>query len=67
MIRKYDVVEILGEFRDPGDEDFTWVALSDEDRGRVDIKPIDHPMRIKPVYTVTVDQIRTLRPSDAAL
>lgn len=60
MIKKGDIVQILADFRDPGDEDFTWVALGDEEKGRIDIKPVDHPMRIKPIYTLGVDQVRSL-------
>lgn len=56
--RKGDRVEILPDYQDQGDSDFTWVVLTDEDRGRVDIQPIDHPMAIKPTYTVEVTQIR---------
>lgn len=56
--RKGDRVEILPDYQDQGDSDFTWVVLTDEDRGRVDIQPIDHPMATKPIYTVEVTQIR---------
>jgi len=60
MIRKGDVVEILAGFRDPGDEEFTWMVLEDEEKGRIDIQPVDIPMRIKPVYTLGTDQVRVL-------
>lgn len=66
MIRTGDVIDILPSFRDPGDEEFTWVVLADEEKGRVDIQPVDIPMRIKPVYTVAVDQIRVLQVAAAA-
>lgn len=51
-------VEILPEFQDPGDDGFIWVVLGDEEKGRVDIRPINIDLAIKPVYTVTVDQIK---------
>lgn len=60
MIKKGDVVEILTDFRDPGDEEFTWIVLEDEEKGRIDIQPVDLPMRIKPVYTLSVSQVRVL-------
>lgn len=61
-LRKGDVVEILPEFQDDGDSDFRWVVLADEEKGRVDIQPVDHPMQIKPTYTLQVDQVR-LKPA----
>lgn len=60
MIKKDDKVEILPEFRDEGDETFTWVALDDEEKGRVVLCPVDHPMRIKPSFTVLTSQIRRI-------
>lgn len=60
MIRQGDIVEILAEFRDAGDEEFTWVALNHKEKGRVDIQPVDHPFDIKPVSTVRADQIRVI-------
>jgi len=53
-----DKVEILSEFQDAGDESFTWVVIGDEEKGRVDISPIDINMEIKPVYTVQSHWIR---------
>lgn len=61
MIRKGDIVEILSAFRDPGDQEFTWVALSDEEKGRVDIQPVDIGMRIRPVYPLRSDQVRVIK------
>ena len=56
--RKGDRVEILPEFQDAGDSEFAWVVLDDEEKGRVDISPVDIGMRIKPRYTVLTSQIR---------
>lgn len=58
MIHKGDTVEILPAFRDPGDESFTWMALTDEEKGRVDIQPVDIGMNIRPIYTLRSDQLR---------
>ena len=58
MFRRGDHIEILEQFRDPGDDEFTWVVVGDEEKGRVDICPIDIYMKIKPVQTVNVEWIR---------
>ena len=58
MFKRGDHIEILEEFRDPGDEEFTWVVVGDEEKGRVDISPMDIAMEIKPVHTVQAEWIR---------
>jgi hypothetical protein len=58
MFKAGDIVEILHVFRDESDEDFTWQVVADEEKNRVDICPIDAPLRIKPIYTVETSQIR---------
>lgn len=58
MFKHGDIVEILAEFQDSGDSTFTWVVLHDEEKGRVDITPIDIELEIKPTYTVKTDQIK---------
>jgi len=60
MFKKGDMVEILREFQDAGDDNFQWMVLEDEVKGRVDIMPIDIPMDIKPRYTVQTNQIQHL-------
>jgi hypothetical protein len=62
MFKKGDVVEILPEFQDEGDGEFTWVVLADEEKGRVDICPVDIDMAIKPTYTVETGWVR-LKPA----
>jgi len=52
MFRKGDIVRILPQYQDPGDDEFTWVVLEDEAKGRVDISAADSPMGIKPRHTV---------------
>ena len=56
--RTGDRVEILTEFRDPGDEEYDWVVVGNEDKGRVDISPVNHPLTLKPTYTVAAKQLR---------
>ncbi len=53
-----DRVEILPEHRDPGDEKFTWYVIGDEEKGRVDISPIDTGLQIAPRYVVQAEWIR---------
>lgn len=55
--RKGDKVKIRLEFQDQGDDEFTWVVLNDEEKGRVDICAIDSPLAIKPIHTVQVNWI----------
>lgn len=62
MFKRGDRVELLDGFRDPGDEEFTWVVQGDEEKGRVDIVPIDISMEIKPVYAVQVAWVRLVEP-----
>lgn len=52
---KGQVVKIRPEFQDEGDDEYTWVVLNDEEKGRVDISAIDSLMKIKPVHTVQVE------------
>ncbi len=52
---KGDVVRILPEFQDAGDDEFTWVA--DEEKGRVDISAVDSLLTIKPIHIVQADWI----------
>lgn len=58
MFKAGDIIEILPPFRDEGDQDFTWQVVADEEKDRVDICPVDIPLRIKPIYTVQTSQIR---------
>lgn len=51
-IKKGDSVRILPEFQDAGDENFTWVALCDEEDGLVDIAPVNIGLTIIPKYRV---------------
>ena len=51
-IRRGDRIAIRPEWRDPGDGDVQWVALEDEDGGRVRIQPLlDLPIRPNQVVT----------------
>lgn len=59
-VRKFlkgDIVKILPVFQDVGDDEFTWVVVADEEKGRVDISAIDSPLTIKPVHIVQTEWI----------
>ena len=58
MIKKGDYLVIKPEWRDAGDEAFTWVARSDEQSGRVDISAVELAhLPLWPVQTVRVDMV----------
>lgn len=61
-----DRVEIVPEFRDLGDEDFEWVVVSDEDKGRVEICPAGTGLTIPPRYVVEVEWIKLKASGPAA-
>lgn len=60
LIQKGDLVEILPAFQDEGDSDYQWVAVDDEEKGRLFISTINSGMRIRPVHVVQSDWIRLL-------
>jgi hypothetical protein len=55
--KKGDIVKIQPAFQDEGDDEFTWVVLNDEEKGRVDISAINSLLRITPIHTVQTDWI----------
>lgn len=57
MLKIGDQVAIPPEFQDKGDHKFTWVVVGEEEKGRVDISPIDIKPTIKPIYTLKVAQV----------
>lgn len=54
---KGDIVKILPEFQDAGDDEYTWVVLNDEEKGRVDISAVDSQLTIKPIHIVQASWI----------
>ena len=58
MYKRGDEIEILPEYQDEGDDQYRWVCVNDEEKGRVDISPADINLRIPPTYTVQTNQIR---------
>jgi hypothetical protein len=59
MIRKGDILSIRPEWRDAGDEKFTWVARLDEEKGRVDISALElSKMPLWPMQTVRLTWLK---------
>ena len=52
MIRKGQKVEIKPEWQDPGDDQFTWIALEYEDSDRLKIMALMPELPIPPVQIV---------------
>jgi hypothetical protein len=55
-IKAGEVVKIKPQCQDPGDEDITFVAIEDEDGGRVKIQA-QLGLAINPVHVVNVDML----------
>ncbi len=55
-IKRGDYVCIKPEWRDPGDDEYIWIAIEDEDGGRVRIAPIME-LPIPPNQVVTTNMI----------
>lgn len=62
MLNRGDTVRILPQYQDPGDDEFTWVVVGDEEKGRVDVSPVSIPMKVKPVYTLEVEHVELVHP-----
>lgn len=56
-IQRGDAIRILPQWQDHGDDKLTWIAIEDEDGGRVRILPIDSGMTIPPNYVVRIDML----------
>ena len=63
-IKKGDFVEILKEYQDEGDEELNWMAIDDEEKGRVTVMPINSTLSIKPTYVMKVEWLRLKQNED---
>lgn len=57
-IRKGDLIEIFPQFQDLGDEGFRWLAVDDEEKGRVTIATLGTNLRIVPTTVVRADWVK---------
>jgi hypothetical protein len=55
MVKKFTKVTIKKEYQDDGDNEFSWVAMSDEEKGRIDIAAFPCDCSIIPIQTVRVE------------
>ena len=58
---KGDIVKIKPEFQDSGDDEFTWLVINDEDKGRIDISAVNSPLKVKAIHTVQTEWIDLLQ------
>lgn len=58
MLKKGTIVSILPEYQDPGDNSFVWMAIDDEEKGRVDIAPLNSGLPLIPISTVRTSWLR---------
>lgn len=63
LFQKGDLIEILPSYQDAGDDEYQWVAVDDEEKGRVFISTINSGMRIRPIHVVQSAWIRLLETS----
>lgn len=57
MIKKGDQVRIKPEWQDEGDDSFLWLAMEDEDGGRVTICPIGTGLSYPPRQVVQTSML----------
>jgi hypothetical protein len=57
MIRKGDTVSIKPEWQDAGDCKFDWIAVDDEQNGRVAIVPLGTGLTFPPRQVVLVEML----------
>ena len=62
MIHKGDEVRLKPRWQDDGDSEFTWIAVNDEEKGRIDICPINIKLPIKPIYCVKTEWLERNNP-----
>jgi len=61
MLKKGDRISILPEYQDKGDNLFVWVVVGDEEKGRVDISPINIGLPLIPIETVPTYMVAAKR------
>jgi hypothetical protein len=55
MVHKGETVHIKPEWQDKGDDKFQWIALEDEDGGRIRIMPLGTGLAFPPNYVVQIE------------
>ena len=57
MIKAKDILRIKSEYQDEGDDLLVWIALEDEDGGRVRIAPLNTGLKFPPNQVVSTEMI----------
>jgi hypothetical protein len=57
VIKAKDVIKIKPEYQDEGDDLLVWIALEDEDGGRVRIAPLNTGLKFPPNQVVRTEMI----------
>ena len=60
MIKRGDRIEILPDYQDEGDSLFQWIAVDDEEKGRVTITTIDSGLPLPSQQVVKVEWIKAI-------
>ncbi|MBI3903814.1 MAG: hypothetical protein HY306_12880 [Nitrosomonadales bacterium] len=63
MIKAKDIIKIKPEYQDKGDEALVWVALEDEDGGRVRISPLNTGLAFPPNQVVNTEMLEKADPN----
>jgi hypothetical protein len=58
MLKKGTIVSILPEYQDPGDNNFVWMTIDDEEKGRISIAPVNIGLPLIPTSTVQASWLR---------
>jgi len=61
MLIKGDRISILPEYRDKGDEQYIWVVVGDEEKGRVDIGVLNSRSTFPRIETVPAYMVKAKR------
>jgi len=61
MLIKGDRISILPEYRNKGDEQYIWVVVGDEEKGRVDIGVLNSRSMFPRIETVPVHMVKAKR------
>jgi hypothetical protein len=64
MIKAKDILKIKPEYQDKGDETIVWVALEDEDGGRVRIAALNTGMSFPPNQIVSTMMVEKADPNN---
>lgn len=64
MIKAKDIIKIKPEYQDEGDDSLVWVAVEDEDGGRIRIAPLNSGLKFPPNQIVSTKMVETVRGDD---